>query len=1395
MSQIDSLELKIEASSKDVNKQLDALIGKLGELGKELDLIDSEKLEDMATVLKSMARIFGSISNASNDIKSVNKELNAMGDVSNSATKAISDLSNNIQKVSNTNTKNGMASQREEMKANEQQINSLKKSQEEYISVEKNKGSHNWSKENQNVAEVSNSYKDLTNSVDKYNKSVQSQDDTPYLNRFSDVSGVTLGKGLKSLSGVIEEEVFYGAQDAIEIFGTSSKSIIENLKQSTTALKNEMIDVSEIDMSSNFRRIKITDDMPLTMQSLVGEFNNGIVKLKELENVYNSCAVATKKFTDASNGETPFNQASNALSEIVKLSTELDKLQDDIENTENRSKKITKSLEEAFSSNSVTLLQAQLKKAEEQFAKLDKMLVNTKFDGWSGDPISFTKAYKQTAEKIEFLKNKIEEVKKDNSVATEEMASKTETSSNRMRDAYRKAYIEVETFKGKLGQVTGLTPFGNIAQSLKSTLAGISSALTNNKLTQGLDTLKEKLKGTKVISSVIQFKNNLNTQLKNIGTNNDFTGSLKQSFLELKTILKDTKLGTIASGIGNAFKTIGAVGTSAIKGTLSVINKLGSGLKTVGKVANVASIPLKAMFKIGGIGALSSGFKKLGATLKNLGGQVRRLTKMFSLMLTRMALRAVIDNAKNSFNELTKQNSKVNDSMSNIVSSFKWLGASITGAFAPILNTVAPILEAIVEKCVNVVNTINQVLSSLTGASTYTYAKKVQTDYASSLDESAKSANDATKAVKEYENQLMGFDQINKLSAPTDNSSSGSNSSGTDASGTEYVFDTATIDSQYNNWAEKLKEAWNSGDFTEIGEIVGKKLNEALESIPWDGIKEKCNKVASSLATFLNGFIASADFTLIGSTIAEAINTAFETVYTFISTFDFAKFGQKIADLLNGVFETIDWNLIANTISISTNKAFETIFNFADTFKWGENAKKISDGFKTLVNGIEWESITSALKECGKGLAESINELFYFDKDRSLGSDLSKMVWNAFNSLISVVDEFITGTDWGKIGANLSQAIFGLVTDIDWANLGKTISDAFKGLLDSLIGFFDGIDWVQLGKDLVQAIQDMVINIDWLGILNKAWNLLCEALNAVFGLIGGIFMEIGEDIVDGIKKGVSKAIDGIGGWFADRIKSITSTDAFKNIKELTVTAKGKVEDGFNKVKEGWGNLKAGTKELLAQAKEKGKEALDNIKNKWGYIKAGTKVLTAEAKEKTKGALSKLKDAWGGIKSKTASLSTKFPSAKDMKKKVENWWKDLKASLKKIANIKLKVEYETNVGSVKKGVYKALGLKGWPKISFAKDGGMFNAGQLFIAREAGPEMVGTMGGRTTVANNDQIVAGISSGVYNAVVSAMAHVGGNGSNVTVQLVGDAKGLFKVVQKEGKNYEITTGLPVFN
>lgn len=85
------------------------------------------------------------------------------------------------------------------------------------------------------------------------------------------------------------------------------------------------------------------------------------------------------------------------------------------------------------------------------------------------------------------------------------------------------------------------------------------------------------------------------------------------------------------------------------------------------------------------------------------------------------------------------------------------------------------------------------------------------------------------------------------------------------------------------------------------------------------------------------------------------------------------------------------------------------------------------------------------------------------------------------------------------------------------------------------------------------------------------------------------------------------------------------------------------------------------------------------------------------------------------------------------------------------------------------------------------GGYPQTGSLFIAREAGPEMVGTIGGRTAVANNGQIIEGIKQGVYEAMASAMAN---GGSNVSVVLEGDTASFFSAIVRENNREIMRTG-----
>lgn len=92
-----------------------------------------------------------------------------------------------------------------------------------------------------------------------------------------------------------------------------------------------------------------------------------------------------------------------------------------------------------------------------------------------------------------------------------------------------------------------------------------------------------------------------------------------------------------------------------------------------------------------------------------------------------------------------------------------------------------------------------------------------------------------------------------------------------------------------------------------------------------------------------------------------------------------------------------------------------------------------------------------------------------------------------------------------------------------------------------------------------------------------------------------------------------------------------------------------------------------------------------------------------------------------------------------------------------------------------------------------NGGYPTSGEMFIARENGlPEMVGSIGGRTAVANNDQIVQAVSLGVYNAVVDAMGKTSGGSQPITVQI--DGREVFTAVRNQNNNFKRRTGASAF-
>ncbi len=119
----------------------------------------------------------------------------------------------------------------------------------------------------------------------------------------------------------------------------------------------------------------------------------------------------------------------------------------------------------------------------------------------------------------------------------------------------------------------------------------------------------------------------------------------------------------------------------------------------------------------------------------------------------------------------------------------------------------------------------------------------------------------------------------------------------------------------------------------------------------------------------------------------------------------------------------------------------------------------------------------------------------------------------------------------------------------------------------------------------------------------------------------------------------------------------------------------------------------------------------------------------------------------------------------------SWWEALSLNPFHIPHPQFEWTYTEATGLIA----KAMEFVGLPptiphlNISWYAQGGFPNQGDLFFANENGAEMVGSLGGHTAVANNDQIVEGIRQGVYEAVSAAMS---GGGQDVSVKVYLDSR-----------------------
>lgn len=494
------------------------------------------------------------------------------------------------------------------------------------------------------------------------------------------------------------------------------------------------------------------------------------------------------------------------------------------------------------------------------------------------------------------------------------------------------------------------------------------------------------------------------------------------------------------------------------------------------------------------------------------------------------------------------------------------------------------------------------------------------------------------------------------------------------------------------------------------------------------------------------------------------------------------KFILLIADVINGIKEAVKWfgkliEKISKFNPVSVGK------NIIDGITKGIVGKKsvADDAVKVVTDGIQEEAQTElgihSPSKVFKGYGGYIVE--------GLANGISAAKNLAVNAIQSASDAVKTiGSQLADENYGLRDGSISLSVDasgksmMETANALKrtmhTTNDSFGGwfkkMKTDLGDFTDGINAVtKAGKDISNGFKS---SIDALTAASKS------ILNTHDGFVSAV-----SDIRSFVKKSVAeieneyqyngffgaaglaiqKAFEGVYLVFnkvSTAIKNVSDTiDSVKNVIATFNNLKTKVGEVIDQVpalKQAYGGLKSFFSDLFDKDKGIGKivsDGFDFIKTKasdviswltqkmqgikFGGSGSSSGGLAGSAAA-SGGALSHL-GAYGGIGAGVGlGLSGGIQWWKDM----IGTWKDSdkSAGTKVLESIKHTLWDLSPIG--------ALVNLGKSIFGFA-DGGFPDAGQLFIAREAGAEMVGSLGGHAAVANNDQIVEGIREGVEAAM----------------------------------------------
>ena len=871
---------------------------------------------------------------------------------------------------------------------------------------------------------------------------------------------------------------------------------------------------------------------------------------------------------------------------------------------------------------------------------------------------------------------------------------------------------------------------------------------------------------------------------------------------------------------------------------------------------------------------------------KGFGVSIPKMVGMSVLYSTVFQLIATIKSAfVEGMQSLAQYSQSVNANISSMMSALMQLRNAFAAAFEPILSVVAPYLATFISWLARAINMLGQFFAALTGKGYAVQAKKVQMDYAKSLDKTAGGAGKAAKALKEMQDYTLGFDELHIIDTKQ-NDSGGAGGGGGGGAGELLptdMFETVEIDSKIQDLAKRFKEllplitsiaaglaAWkiSMGLFKQLAELK-KKLQELQVLSKLNVAMNGLGTVLSNVGLILSNLMKVAP-TILGWSIVIGIIVG-RFVYLYQTSETFRKGLERTKEIFKGILTVVGdvfkavgkvlydigsgiWNYLIKPflefIGIDTSRIEEEFANFFRMIKdwlgkldidFGDLGITIAGLALLFIPGgqlfggalLAFEGISVALRALGGASDEtwesiktkavevwnSIKNFFkttwdeivnYYPEKWNEVKTSTAELWESVKTTISekwtAIKDFFTKTipqivsdivKWfsempSKVGAAIS--IFFTETLPNWAtSTYNTFSEKVNNIVTSVATWFAQLpqkiyekiilflEKITLWKDKsIEKVNTEIPKIldkvaEWFGKLpEKIMGELKKTIESI--------KSIGGFILDGILEGASNFGNKVGGFVKKLLEKVN--------KEAEIHSPSRL---FKRETGVW--VGAGIIEGMEESVKGAGSVIDEIVDKVSGGGSLAPVVSVEAPD-----ISQWDATWATLRENFAvlkediisSMNTFYSTISDMTTNfgtvskaqitayllkvydnIYNTFDAIRQTLQQVSDevtrmLNQMVSDANSLAGLTGKKYSHIGGYTMQQaqrfnIEMFANGGFPRSGELFLAREAGAEMVGSIGSKTAVANNDQI----ERAIFNAVLTAMSQAMANGSSQPIEL----------------------------